>query len=72
MVLKSREPSQLLYSLKIGDGSFVQNSTGKRFGEATYCLLINSINLDYLVHKKTELERQGIVTTPLRNCKIRF
>ena len=69
MKLKSREPSQLLYSLKVGDGSFVQNSTGERFGKATYCLLINSINLDYLVHKKTELERQGIRTQSLRTTK---
>lgn len=72
MKLKSREPSQLLYSLKIGDGSFVQNSTGERFGKATYSLLINSINLDYLVHKKTELERQGIITQPLRTAKSGF
>lgn len=69
MRLKSREPSQLIYSLKIGDGCFVQNSTGERFGKATYNLLINSINLDYLVHKKTELERMGIITQPLRTAK---
>lgn len=72
MRLKSREPSQLLYSLKLGDGGFVQNSTGERFGRVTYSLLISSINLDYLVHKKTELERQGIFTQPLRTAKSGF
>lgn len=72
MKLKCREPHQLLYSCKIGDASLVKNSTSERFGEVTYYLMINSINLDYVSHKKSVLDSIGVVTQPMRNTKSGF
>lgn len=69
MQLRSREPSQLMYSLKLGDGCFITQCKDVNNPKPTYNLTTSSINLDYIVHKKTELERQGIFTQPLRNSK---
>lgn len=65
MKLKSREPSQLLYSLKIGDGCFVTQCKDESVERPNYYLMANSINLDYISHKKSQLDKLGISTQPL-------
>lgn len=69
MKFKSREPSQLLYSLKIGDGCFVTQCKDKSNKRPHYYLKSMSINLDYLSHKKSEIEKLGIITQPLHTGK---
>lgn len=51
---------QLLMSLKIGDGSFVNQ---RKHSEPTYYLTTRSINTDYIAYKQRILERNGIHTT---------
>lgn len=65
MRLKSREPSQLLYSLKLGDGSFITQCKNRDNQKPNFYLLIMSINLDYISHKKSQLDRLGVFTQPL-------
>ena len=70
MTLKVHDNSlQLLYSLKLGDGCFVTYSTGKRFGTINYSVQCSSINLDYISHKKSKLDKIGVVTQNLRLSK---
>ena len=69
MRLKSREPSQLLYSLKLGDGSFVTQCKDKSNPKPNYYLMATSINLDYISHKKSQLDHLGIITHPLHTGK---
>ena len=65
MKLKCREPSQLLYSLKIGDGCFVTQCKNKNNSNPNYYLMVNSINLDYLSYKKSQLDKLGVITQPI-------
>lgn len=53
--------SQLILSLKLGDGCLVDQSKTKH-----YYLQTNSINLDYITHKKVRLEKLGVKTNRLR------
>lgn len=69
MVSKSREPCQLLYALKVGDGCYVKNSTGKKYGRIAYYVMSNSIHLDYVSHKKSILEKNGIYVRPIHTAK---
>lgn len=56
--------NQLLLSLRIGDGSYI---TQTRLDEnKRYCVSFNSKELDYVVHKKLELEKLGIPTSNIQ------
>lgn len=72
MRLKSREPSQLLYSLKLGDGGFVTQCKDKSNPKPNYYLQVTSINLDYISHKKSQLDVLGVFTQPLHIGKSGF
>ena len=66
MTLKVHDQNlQLVYSLKLGDGCFVKNSSGERFGTSTYYVQCSSVNLDYISHKKSILDKLGVYTRPI-------
>ena len=69
MKLKCREPSQLLYSLKLGDGCFVTQCKDENNPKPNYYLMATSINLDYISHKKSQLDKLGVTTQPLHTGK---
>lgn len=52
LVLKDTRITQLLYSAHIGDGCYVKNSTGEKFGYVSYCLNYISYDLRYLTYKR--------------------
>ena len=64
-VLKDTFLMQMLYSLRIGDGSYITQGRD-------YNLYVSSISLQYVVFKKTILERSGIITQSLRESKSGF
>ena len=68
-LLGDSEPlMQILYSLRLGDGSFVtQSQTTKN-----YYLMVSSVSLQYVSFKKTMLERFGVITQSLRESKSGF
>ena len=59
--------NQLLLSLKIGDGCY--HTQTKLSEDKHYSLLLNSINLQYVLHKKNELEKLGIKTSKVHKGK---
>ena len=56
---------QMLYSLRLGDGSYITQGVN-------YNLYVSSISLQYVVFKKTILERGGVITQTLRETKSGF
>ena len=51
---------QLLLSMKIGDGCYINH---RKLYAPTYCLSTNSINKDYVDYKKQELNKHNIYTS---------
>lgn len=50
---------QLLLSMKLGDGCYINQ---RKINTPTYCISTNSINKDYLDFKKNELNKHKIIT----------
>ena len=66
LVLKDNRLLQLMYSAKIGDGSFIKNSTGERFGYVGYYIQYVSYDLRYLTYKRDLFMSNGFACSNYR------